>query len=401
MGAGVRRSVFVFLLMNITCINLGWAAGAEWVRLGKPVKAYPSTFTYVDASRHALNPSLVFTAPAPILGWIEVNIHGVPQVYIGQWTRSGWALNRETQNEDISHRAFDLTTGSDGKIPYLAWVELNGKNIPQLHVKRRSDGQWIDDGPTLNMDPSQIAANPVLSAGGAIPFLAWCEYSPQRIFHLYVKHRSVDGWRLVGKGSLNVSSARDAIKPALAPHGSNLYLTWAELSDQNFYQVYVKQWDGSKWNRLGGSLNMDSKHHALNPSIAVLGDTPYVSWIETDEKGVFQLFVKRWDEGRWIADGKNLNIDPGGHAMSPSLIHGGTTVYLAWTEFDANGISRIHVKHRYGDRWESDDQRLDGTPAAASSAPSLASFGTGVYLAWKEVYPNGLAQIVVKRLALP
>jgi hypothetical protein len=74
-------------------------------------------------------------------------------------------------------------------------------------------------------------------------------------------------------------------------------------------------------------------------------------------------------------------------------------VYLAWTEYDANGISQVHVKHRTGDRWESDDQQLNAAPPTASSAPSLAAGNGAIYIAWKEVYPNGLAQIIVKHLA--
>jgi hypothetical protein len=406
-GTTLRTTCIVFLVMvscwavpdPVAALDLASATGSEWLPFGQPVKAYPSTFTYVDASRHALNPALVFSDAVPMLGWIELDVHGISQVYSGRWDRSGWTTDRRAQNMDGTHRAFDLTMGSDGKIPYLAWVELNAKSIPQLYVKHRSGGRWIVDEGSLNLDPSQGAANPALSTGGPVPYLAWCEYSPQRVFQLHVKQRSADGWHPDGPGSLNISSARDAIKPAMALQGSVLYLTWTELSDENYYNVYVKRWDGSKWDLLGQSLNMDPGHQALNPSIAVLGDTPYVAWIETDGNGIFQLHVKRWDQGRWIVDGKNLNMDPGRHAMSPSLVQSGPTVYLAWMEYDAKGISQLHVKHRSGPRWESDDQRLNAIPPTASSAPSLAAWNGAIYIAWKEVYPNGLAQILVKHLA--
>ncbi|HUK56058.1 MAG TPA: hypothetical protein VLY20_05310 [Nitrospiria bacterium] len=403
----IRRPVLLFVMVfswtigdAFTPLHFAAAASPEWLSLGLPVKAHASTFTYVDATKHALNPSLVFADSVPWLGWNELDIHGISQVFVGRWNRFGWTLDQEgAQNIDGDHRAFDLTMGSDGKIPYLAWVELNAKNVPQLYVKHRSEGQWIVEGDSFNVDPTQGAANPTLSADGPIPYLAWCEYSPQRVFRLYVKQRSADGWHLDGNGSLNISPARDAIKPAMVSHGSFLYLTWAELSDRNFYQVYVKRWNGSSWDGLGPSLNTDPQRHALNPSIAVLGDSPYVAWIEQDGKGIFQLYVKRWDHGSWIVDGKNLNIDAARHAMSPSLIQSGSTVYLTWMEYDATGISQIHVKRRTGDRWESVDQRLNATPSTPSSVPSFASSDSAVYLAWKEVYSNGLAQIIVKHLA--
>jgi len=405
---GLRSVTVLFLVLcfcwiaggQLPVFDFASAASSNWDSLGQPVKGHPSPFTDVDATKHALNPSLVFTNPLPLLGWIEFNVHGISQVHVGRWNSSGWVKDRAVQNMDETHRALDLTMGSDGKIPYLAWIEPNAKAIPQLYVKRPSEGRWTIDGGSLNLDPTQGAANPALSANGPAPYLAWSEYDPQRVYQLYVKQRSADGWHLDGIGSLNISPMRDAIRPALALQGSVPYLAWTELSDMNFFQVYVKRWNGSNWEELGQSLNMDPENHALNPSIAVLGGTPFVAWTETDGRGVFQLHVKHWDQNGWIVDGKNLNIDSGRHAMSPSLIQSGSTVYLAWTEYDANGISQVHVKHRAGDRWESDDQQLNTAPPAASSAPSLASGNGKIYIAWKEIYPNGLAQITVKHLAL-
>lgn len=378
-------------------------AGPNWVDVGPPVKASRSLFTDVDASRHALTPSLVFTNALPSLGWIELNAHGIPQIHSGHWSRSGWMKDGGPQNTDSSHRAFDLTMSSNGKIPYLAWIELNAKDIPQIYVKHLLGDRWVADGESLNLDPTHRAANPALSAAGPAPYVAWCEYSADRIYQLYVKHLTDDGWRTTGSESLNISPLRDAIEPAIVFQGSVPHVTWAELSDLNFYQIYVKRWNGSAWEGLGQSLNLDPENHALNPSIAVLGETLYVAWIEINGKGVAQLQVKRWENGSWVADGTNLNRDPTRHTLSPSLVQAGPTLYLAWTEYDAKGVTQIHINHRVGDHWESDDPPLNVNAArpAASSAPALAGSDKAVYIAWKEVYQNGLAQIVVKQLQAP
>ena len=374
------------------------AAGPNWLDVGRPVKASRSLFVDVDASRHALNPSLAFTDALPSLGWIEFNAHGISQIHFVHWNRAGWIKDGGAQNMDATHRALDLTLGSDEKTPYLAWIELNAKDIPQLYVKHRLGDQWVVDGGSLNLDPAHRAANPALSTAGPVSYVAWCESNDQRIFQLYVKHLSEGGWRMDENGSLNVSPARDAIEPAIALQGSVPYLTWTEFSDRNFYQVYVKRWNGSTWELLGRSLNLDPENHALNPSIAFLGEVPYVAWTEINGEGVSHLHVKHWDNGSWVSDGTSLNSDPTRHALSPSLALTGSTLYLAWTEYNAKGISQIHVKHRTGDRWESDDQRLNTVPPSAASAPSLIGSGSSVYVAWKEVYENGLAQIVVKQL---
>jgi hypothetical protein len=374
---------------------------SKWLDVGKPVKAFRSIYVDVDASRHALNPSIVLSDAGPTLGWIELTVHGISQIFFGHWSRSAWIREGGAQNLDATQRAFDLSMSSNGRIPYLAWIELNAKHIPQLHVKHLEGHQWTLDGGSLNLDPMQGAANPALSATGPVPYLAWTEPNTQRVFQLYVKHLSEDGWRMNGGESLNLSPMRDAIEPAIVFGGSGPYVAWAELTDRNVYQVYVKRWNGSSWPLLGRSLNLKAENHALSPSMALLGETPYVAWIELNPNGVFQLQVKRWENGSWTSDGKTLNDDPAHHALSPALVRAGSTLYLAWTEYDAKGVSQIHVKHRGGEGWVSDDPSFNSAIPAASSAPALAASETAVYVSWKEVYPNGLAQIVVKRLQAP
>jgi hypothetical protein len=376
-------------------------AGPNWVDVGQPVKAFRSLYTDVDASRHALNPSLVFTDSLPSLGWIELNAHGIPLLHFVHWNRSGWMKDGGAQNMDATHRAFDLTVSSNGKTPYLAWTELNVKDIPQLYVKHLAGDQWVTDGGSLNLDPTHRAANPALSAAGTAPYVAWSEYTAERIYQLHVKHLADDGWHSAGDGSLNISPTRDAIEPAVASQGSAVYVAWSELSDQNFYQVHVKRWNGSEWETLGPSLNLDPENHALNPSIVIVGQTPYAAWIEINGKGVSQLQVSRWENDSWVADETRVNSDPTRHVLSPSLVQAGSTLYVAWVEYDAKGITRVHVNHRSGDRWLSDDPRLISTSSAAASSPALAGSDTAVYIAWKEVYPNGVAQIVVKQLQHP
>ncbi|MBI3610728.1 MAG: hypothetical protein HY204_08515 [Nitrospirae bacterium] len=373
------------------------AAGSDWAALGQPVKAFSSVWVDVDASRHALNPSLVFVDTTPFLGWIELNTHGVSRVHVRHWDRSEWVKDGGALNMDATHRASDLTMSSNGKTPYLAWTELTARDIPHLYVKHLVGDQWVIDGARLNVDPTHRAVNPALAVAGTVPYLAWSEPSA-RVFQLYVKHLSDDGWHLDGVEGLNRSPTRDAIEPAIALQGSVPFVAWIELSDQNVYQAYVKRRAGSTWEGLGESLNLDPKNHASSPAITFVGETPYVAWTEINAEGISQIHVKHWDNGSWISDGGSVNIDPARHALSPALIGVGSAAYIAWTEYDAKGITQIHVKHWSETRWESDDPQLNTIPATASSAPFLASSASSLYVAWREVYQNGISHIVVKRL---
>jgi hypothetical protein len=404
-GRGSWMGVLVAAILILSVGRSGAEVGGktppppEWHDLGRPVKASRSVYVEVDASRHALNPSLALSDASLSLGWIELNAHGVSQIFFGHWSPSGWVRNGGVQNRDASHRALELTMGSDGHVPYLAWVEQNRKNIPELYVKYLRGGRWISDIRSLNLDPAQPALNPSLSASGSAPCLAWSERDPNRVFQLYVKCLSGDDWKRAGDRSLNISSRRDAMRPAIVLSGLISYVAWTEPTDRNVYQVHVKRWNGSTWEQLGGSLNLNPQNHALSPSLVLIDQIPHAAWIEFDANGVSQLHVKHWEKNTWMADGGVLNADPARHAFSPAMGRAGSRPYVAWTEYDGEGRPRIHVKYHNGTRWVPDDPRSDAK-AAASSDPILTGTDAGVSIAWKEVDPNGVAQIVVQQIRI-
>jgi hypothetical protein len=404
-GRGLRIGVLMASLLLLSAGRCAAESGGqtppppEWHDLGRPVKASRSVYVEVDASRHAMSPSLVVSDSSLSLGWIELNAHGVSQIFFGHWSPSGWVRNGGAHNRDAGDRALDLTMGSDGHIPYLAWVELDRKNIPQLYVKYLRGGRWISDVRSLNLDPAQPALNPSLSASRSAPCLAWSERDANRVFQLYVKCLSGDNWKRAGDRSLNISPRRDAIRPAIVSTGPISYVAWTEPTDRNVYRVHVKRWNGSTWERLGESLNLDPGNHALSPSLVLIGQTPHAAWIEFDANGVSQLHVKHWENNAWVADGGALNEDPARHAFSPSMGRAGSRPYVAWTEYDGQGSPRIHVKYRNGTRWVPDDPRSD-PKAAASSDAILTGSDDAVSMAWKEVDPNGVAQIVVKQIRI-
>ena len=148
-------------------------------------------------------------------------------------------------------------------------------------------------------------------------------------------------------------------------------------------------------------MNVDPSNHALSPALTVLGKTPYVAWTEMDSNGVSTLHVKHWKRNTWVPDGNKLNLNPGHHAMSPTLAWMGSTLYLGWAEYDDNGISQIHVKHLEGDHWVSDDQNLNTVPPTYAATPTLSSSKSELFIAWKELYKHGLSHIIAKRVQVP
>lgn len=366
-----------------------------WVQLGKRLKASPSTFADIDASRHALSPSLANRSTTPYLTWIEHNTHGVPQIRVTYWTQGAWIPLGDTLNLSSSHRAYNPMIATAGSDLHVAWIELDKKGVAQLHVKQWTSSGWILVGKSLNEDPEQPAANSSIAVIGERLYVAWAERNAQRVYQIHVKVLTEDGWVKLG-GALNENGTRNAIEPSIASVGSTPYVAWCEKADNGYLQIYVKHWTGQAWVRDGASLNMDLSAHALSPSIASNGEAPYVAWVEFNAEGISQLYVRHWMNNGWVSNGGGLNLDPNHHALSPSLAFREETPYLAWAESNSNGIMQIHVRHWTGSDWAPDGQSLNLDTSRLAMAPTLAVLEGRPYVAWKEADDSGLFSIVVK-----
>jgi hypothetical protein len=123
-----------------------------------------------------------------------------------------------------------------------------------------------------------------------------------------------------GATSLNRSTAYSAGAVRVASIGAVPYATWAE-SDGSHYQVNVDRLaaDGSGWEAVGGSLNRDPAQNGTLPTIADLGGVPYVAWYE-EPAGSTHIYVDRLNAaGAWEPVGGALNRDASHEALNPSV----------------------------------------------------------------------------------
>lgn len=394
MSALTRGLHFVAIVGGLLLISTP-VIGAEWIQLGKPLKAFQSTFADIDASRHALSPSLANNTSIPYLTWIELNAHGIAQAHVKYWDQNAWFPLGEALNLHLTHQASDPAIATVGANPYVAWIELNKKGIPQLYVKHWTQGGWVLEGESLNEDPTKAAANPSLTVGLGRLYLTWTEADEKRVYQVHVKTLSENGWVKLGD-SLNEDPLKDAMEPSIVMVGSTPYVAWCEKAANGRFQVYVKHRTGEAWIRDGESLNMDPSAHALSPSIASNGTIPYVAWVEFNEKGISQVHVKHWMNDTSIKNGGSLNVDPSHHALSPSLAFRNDTPYVAWAESDSRGVTQIHVKYWTGSDWALEEQTLNLDASELALAPTLGVWEDRPYVAWKESDGGGLFNIVVK-----
>jgi hypothetical protein len=279
-----------------------------------------------------------------------------------------------------------LTIDGTGQ-PVVAWHEMADGNY-SIMVKAWTGAAWqlLGDGP-VDLAPGSNSQAPALVTGcDGYPVAAWGEDHA-----VYVKRWDGAAWQQLG-GALNVRTADDvyAMTPAMAVDSQGRVLVaWTEWDSSLAYDVYVKRWDGSSWELLGGA-QVDSipEDFADSPALAVdAEDRPLVAWDESDAQTGsttrHETFVARWQGSAW----EQL----GGGAIAPVE---GIQTYSASLQLDATGApvvalyelladglsSRVYVVRLEGDAWV---EMADPFPLAAGesgNSPWLAFDGQGVAL---------------------
>src|SRR3989304_3014030 len=137
----------------------------------------------------------------------------------------------------------------------------------------------------------------------------------------------------------------------------------------------------------GGTTSLATTPHALSPFLTFKGDVPYVTWAEVDANGVSRLYVRHQVGREWVPDGGPLNQSLTGHAASPALAVVGDHLYAAWSEINTKHVSQVYVKEWDGERWIPVGESLNINPAGSAASPLLSGSEAVLYEAWTEVNP--------------
>jgi len=316
-----------------------------------------------------------------------------------QWVIDGDVLNIAKNNETrfaVTPHALAPSLIFHNDTPYISWSEINSKGISIVYVKYKEGREWVEAGGPLNISPNSNSSFPAIASSGNRLYAAWTEEDSNKINQLYVKEWDGSAWKQVG-GSLNADPQYSASSPVISADKSFLYAAWTELNPNNISHLFVKQWDGNSWRLIGDKINRDAGRHALTPSLVTGKGGVYLAWSEYDRNGVAQLYVSQWNGSAWDTAVDSRNVDPAGHALSPSMSISGTTPYIAWMEYSHEAVSRIYVK-----RWDArkgwvklgDGINMDMRRNATS--PSLGMNDGVPYVAWIEAGEAGIPDVYVK-----
>jgi hypothetical protein len=259
--------------------------------------------------------------------------------------------------------------------------DQSGNRAPLTTVNFSSQ-PWLPVGGKLNTNPAQ--SPPSLGFWTNTPVAAWLETNSQLAKNIVVKRWDGTAWQALG-GSLNLNLARDASPPVLVAQNNQNPVVAFTQSNGSKQQLYVKRWDGSTWQTLQAagfdpSLNLQATSDSADPSLA-LDNTgrPVVAFAERNNTD-FTVYVKRWTGSTWEQlGGIYLDVVPSANAITPSIAIGtDNQPVVAWSENQS-----LMVKRFDGTNW----QRLEGANINLYRAyhPSMAIDSSNTpFLVWSE-----------------
>ncbi len=284
-------------------------------------------------------------------------------------------------------------------ISHSGWFGLGGSEFAP-HAVRVSLGSAGGGGVSANSGESMAPSLAVDPAGH--PIVAWHDDTSGN-FEIYLRRWNGTTWEELGgsgHGPGLSNTAGSSEEPVLAlDKDGNPIVAWQD-SSASAPQIYLRRWNGTTWEELGGSGSgngiSNTPQLSLKPALALDKDgNPIVAWQENiASKGIFEIYVKQWNGTEWQelgGSGSNAGISEadGRESSDASIaIDPNGRVVVAW-HGESLSDSEIFLRRWNGTTWEDLAGSGSGGGISAngrwSKHPSLAIDGSGnPALAWDD-----------------
>ena len=295
----------------------------------------------------------------------------------------------------------------NGSKIYVAWKDVDSTNSDTEILFKRSTDRGntfttnainITSSLTTNSDPDDLYP-PLLafSETSGNVYLVWVEANVANR-EIYFAG-STDSGATFGT-PVNLSSQAGGKKnPAIAVNGTNVYVAWADSSQDSSYDIYFRSSSdgGANWSPSIGSaptrIFTSTGEPSQAPYLAAWGNNVYIIWEDesgTDDKIYFRSSS---DKGaNWSPDTSSTPHDFGGTAANtkriPRLAVDNDKIYSVWRESTSTKIFFRNATDSSG--------TLTFSPALASAPTTLRTYsgtpqdiqigadGNSVIVAWDE-----------------
>jgi hypothetical protein len=342
----------------------------DWLQLGSALDK--------DKANYAFFPAIASdTSGNPVVAWREIvnNDTGESDIYVKQWDGKAWQQLGAALEPNASDSALypDIALSKANTI-FVAFQDYPEASSSQLYVRRWNGSSWETLGEVLNIDTLVDAERPSIVVNDeGNPIVAWTEYdAPHSSTNVYVKQWTGTAWTQLG------NAVDDAIllsvdTPMLAVRGSTLMVAYAE-QDVSSKNIYVAEFKAGDWVKLGDYLDINLTSDAINPSLALdESGKPIVAWQEDAGAEFNNVYIKEWNGSTW----EKLGDDPekAQDSEEPSLTVDSGRINLG-ARVCKQSVSKcdIHVYQfdNASKTWLRQGGSLDTAPSLETEDPHLA-----------------------------
>jgi len=238
------------------------------------------------------------------------------------------------------------TIGSDEA--WLSWQE-NGSRIFHWHKGKWSAISSPEFPGTETVRYPVVATDP---SGTVV--LAVSANGEDGVSALHISRWTDAAWQPLGAPLLSKRLPfTHAHEAAIGFVDTHPVVAWSEERDVTLAGLFVAQWDGASWQRLG-TLAPEGDSYYLFPTITVDADKRiWIAWKEGDGK---RLRVSFWDGSVWHDVGREslqqIAFETGNVDQPSLVVDSKGHAWITWGATQRSGDSLLAVAHWNGNKWQ-------------------------------------------------
>lgn len=265
-----------------------------------------------------------------------------------RWTQKGWSRMPAPVRHGVEMMRYPVISMTPSAAPILT-TSANGKDgVSALHVARwkKDAWQWLGAPLLSSYEPFTHAHEARIAFGhDSQPIVAWSEERHVMLAGLFVSQWDGNSWQRLG--SLKPEGEEYYLSPTIyVDTADRIWLGWRE--GRNGKRLRVARWDGSSWHDIGRSTlqNISEDGGMLDePSLAVDSKgNAWLLWLLSKRTGGSSLILARWAGTGWekvavprAPDGKDATV------WSAQMILPGDLPIIAWSQADATDNHRLFI----------------------------------------------------------
>ncbi|MCP3062752.1 Ig-like domain-containing protein [Myxococcus sp. K38C18041901] len=282
--------------------------------------------------------------------------------------------------------------------PIVAWTQEHNRNpySARIHASQWTGTQWSAMGITsIEEDDAKIYKTaPYLTwTASGRPAITWAERDASGNSTICAAEWSADSWDIQGTCFNIQEQTKDAYPPVLKYTSNNTpTMAWIAKNPLNIYAIHASQFINNVWEPL---FQEDLEIRNQDPYVSLAigpSDTPILSWLYTAGDGHEAVTTSKWHDFTWTPLGPTIMPLSGDLTMmTPALqTDASGTPFITWTG-NNSPKHRLHTARWTGQQWESlDDSSFANDGSALTNFHSLQRMSTGeIILSWQESTGTG------------